>query len=195
MMIKSATIITYIACLCWTYNEIDIIIGRPSFASVIPCKETAIWRVFASYSSNYAYTIPTHDMSYHSLPSYYNTELRQCMQRLFCELYTRDLVLSRGRTFASRLRPDPVSHPLATVHLFSGVKQVGCEAEQLPISNVATGNTWSYTFNPAYIFKTWGLFSKSKSSRSILSSPKSQVFIPCGRSFLFQIPEGQFPMI
>jgi hypothetical protein len=42
MMIISVMIITYTAYLCLTYNEIDIIIGRPSFASVVPCKETAI---------------------------------------------------------------------------------------------------------------------------------------------------------
>jgi hypothetical protein len=42
MMIISAMIITYTAYLCSTYNEIDIIIGRPSFASVVPCKDTAI---------------------------------------------------------------------------------------------------------------------------------------------------------
>jgi hypothetical protein len=34
---------------------------------------------------------------------------------------------------------------------------MGCEAEQLPLSDVAAGNTWSYTATPAYIFKTWGL--------------------------------------
>jgi hypothetical protein len=34
---------------------------------------------------------------------------------------------------------------------------MGCEVEQLPLSNFATGNTWSYTVTPAYIFKTWGL--------------------------------------
>lgn len=42
MMIISAMIIIYTAYLCSTYNGIDIIIGRPSFASVIPYKETAI---------------------------------------------------------------------------------------------------------------------------------------------------------
>jgi hypothetical protein len=34
---------------------------------------------------------------------------------------------------------------------------MGCEAEQLPLSNVAGGNAWSYTVTPAYIFKIWGL--------------------------------------
>ena len=42
MMKISAMIITYIAYLRSTYNEIDIIMGRPNFASVVACKETAI---------------------------------------------------------------------------------------------------------------------------------------------------------
>jgi len=72
-------------------------------------------------------------------------------------VHLRYLVHVRGRSFPSRLRPDPISHSLAAVHLFSEVKQMGCEAEQLPLSNVAAGNTGSYTVTPAYIFKTWGL--------------------------------------
>ena len=38
----SAMIITYIAYLRSTYNEIYIIMGRPNFASVVAGKETAI---------------------------------------------------------------------------------------------------------------------------------------------------------
>jgi hypothetical protein len=36
MMIISAVIITYTVYLCSIYNEIDIIIGRPSFACIVP---------------------------------------------------------------------------------------------------------------------------------------------------------------
>jgi len=28
---------------------------------------------------------------------------------------------------------------------------MGCEAEQLPLSNIAAGNTWSYNVTPAYV--------------------------------------------
>jgi len=72
---------------------------------------------------------------------------------------------------------------------------MGCEAEQLPLSNVAAGNTWSYTVTPTYIFKTWGLIQQTYIGQIHIIFPKIQDFIPCRRSFLFQIPEGLFPII
>jgi hypothetical protein len=103
------------------------------------------------------------------------------MQRLYCELHTQDLVLGRGKAFPSPLRPDPVSHPLATAHLFSGVKQMGCEAEQLPLSNIAAGNTWSYTVTPAYILIQQIYIGQINN----IFSENSQNFILCRHTFLF----------
>jgi hypothetical protein len=54
---------------------------------------------------------------------------------------------------------------------------MGCEAEQLPLSNVAAQNTWRYTVTPAYIFKAWGLIQRIYIGQiNIIFSKKSSFY-------------------
>ena len=110
-MLISAMIIICVAYLRSTYNEIDVIIGRPSFASVVPCKETAIWRVFASCSFNYAYTIPTHDLSssFTSFALQQWTETEHVASLLRAVHPRSDSRYRQGFSFSPKARPNLAS--------------------------------------------------------------------------------------
>jgi hypothetical protein len=51
----------------------------------------------------------------------------------------------------------PASYPMVTGALFSGVKQLGCEANHSPPSSANVKNLWSYTSTPPYVCIEWCL--------------------------------------